>query len=92
MQTKYITKGGNAMSAKYNNPGRVDVERAAESIMSNPSGGGITSRQENGYIHNTAYSKEPGGKRLSWDEYPNGDIKNVHSSRNGSSYTQYKDS
>ena len=75
--------------AKYSNPGKVDVERAAESIVAN--GGGIKSEWKDGYIHNTAYSKEEGGKRLSWNEHPDGSITDVHSSRNGRSYMQYPD-
>lgn len=74
--------------AKYSNPGKVDVERAAEGILDG--GGGMTSRQKDGYIHNTAYSKDS-NERLSWDEYPDGSIRNVHTSRDGSSYMQYDD-
>ena len=74
--------------AKFSNPGKVDVERAAEGILDN--GGGMTSRREDDHIHNTAYSKE-NGQRLSWDEYPDGSIKNVHTSKGGRSYMQYED-
>lgn len=74
--------------AKYFNPGKVDVERAAESIMD--SGGGMDSKWEGDHIHNTAYSRND-NRRLSWDEYPDGSIKNVHSSKNGRSYMQYLD-
>ena len=78
------------MKAKYDNPGRVDVEKAAESILDN--GGGMNSQQRDGYIHNTVYSKGEGGRQLSWNEYPDGRIGEVHSSVYGKSYTQYKDS
>ena len=74
--------------AKYYNPGTVDVERAAEGILDN--GGGMTSRREGDHIHNTAYSKDE-NRRLSWDEYPDGSIRNVHSSKDGRSYMQYDD-
>ncbi|MBR2741659.1 hypothetical protein IKD98_02790 [Candidatus Saccharibacteria bacterium] len=50
----------------------------------------MTSRQKDGYIHNTAYSRD-NNERLSWDEYPDGSIRNVHTSRDGSSYMQYDD-
>lgn len=72
--------------AKYYNPGKVDVERAAEGIIE--SGGAITSKQRDGYIHNTAYSKDE-NRRLSWDEYPDGSVKDVHTSKGGRSYTEY---
>jgi hypothetical protein len=72
--------------SKYNNPGTVDVNRAAESIVDN--GGGISSRNRGDHIHNTAYSKD-GNRHLSWDEYPDGSVKNVHTDKDGHSYTQY---
>lgn len=70
----------------YNNPSKVDVERAAESIVEG--GGGISSSWKDGYIHHTAYSKDE-NRHLSWDEYPDGSIKNVHTDKDGHSYTQY---
>ena len=77
--------------AKYDNPGIVDVEKAAESILS--SGGGINSHWEGDHIHNTVYSKDNSGQntgqRLSWNEYPDGRITDVHSSKNGRSYMEY---
>ena len=72
--------------SKYDNPGRVDVERAAESILDN--GGGMTSSWKGDHTHNTAYSKDEDW-HLSWDEYPDGSIKNVHTDKDGRSYTQY---
>lgn len=72
--------------SKYSNPGKVDVERAAEGILD--SGGGMTSRRKDDHIHNTAYSKDQ-NRRLSWDQYPDGSVKNVHTSKNGRSNTQY---
>ena len=72
--------------SKHYNPGNVDVERATEAILD--SGGGMNSTQRDGYIHNTVYSKND-NRRLSWDEYPDGTVDNVHTSRNGRSYTEY---
>ncbi len=72
--------------SKYNNPGTVDVEKAAESIIA--AGGGMTSSQKDGYIHNTAYSKDE-NRHLSWDEFPDGSVKNVHTDKDNRSYTQY---
>ncbi len=62
----------------YSNPGKVDVERAAADIIA--AGGIRTSEQKSGYIHYTVYVVNKGHDRhLSWDEYPDGTIKNVHS-------------
>jgi len=62
----------------YSNPGKVDVERAAASIVA--AGGVRTSEQKSGYVHHTVYVVNKGHDRhLSWDEYPDGTIKNVHS-------------
>ena len=72
--------------AKNNNPGKVDVERAAESILDN--GGGINSVQKDGYVHNSAYSKTE-NRHLSWDEYPDGSVRNVHTDKDNKAYTQY---
>lgn len=74
------------MARSYSNPGKVDVERAAESILD--SGGGMSSKREGDHIHNSAYSKKE-NRHLSWDEYPDGSIKNVHTDRNGNKYTDY---
>lgn len=73
--------------SKFNNPGTVNVEKAAEGIVA--AGGGITSRtKSDGTIHNTAYSKDE-NRRLSWDEHPDGSISDVHTSKGGRSYTGY---
>ena len=72
--------------AKYYNPGAVDVERAAESIIAN--GGGITSRRDGDHLHHTAYSKDY-NRHLSWDEYADGSIRNVHTDRDNRAYVQY---
>ena len=74
------------MGRPYNNPGKVDVERASESSLER--GGGVSSKWEGNHIHNTAYSKEE-NRHLSWDEYPDGSIKDVHTDRNGNKYTDY---
>ncbi len=72
--------------SKYDNPGKVDVERAAEGILDN--GGGMTSSWKGDHTHNTAYSKDEDW-HLSWDEYPDGTVANVHTDKDGRSYTQY---
>ena len=72
--------------SKYNNPGTVDVEKAAETIVEN--GGGMSSRWKDDHIHHTAYSKDE-NRHLSWDESPDGTISNVHTDKDGKSYTQY---
>ncbi len=70
----------------YDNPGKVDVERAAESIIEG--GGGMSSVRRGDYIHHSAYSKDE-DRHLSWDEYDDGSIRNVHTDKDGRSYTQY---
>ncbi len=72
--------------SKHYNSGKVDVEKAAESIVEN--GGGMSSTQKDDHVHNTAYSRTE-DRHLSWDEYPNGDVKNVHTDKDGHSYTNY---
>lgn len=74
------------MSAKYSNPGTVDVERAVEGILD--AGGGMKSVQKDGYIHNTAYSKDE-NYHLSYNTYPDGSIGEVHTDKGGSAYMQY---
>ena len=74
------------MGHQYENPGKVDVERAAEGILD--AGGGISSKWEGDHIHNSAYSRTE-NRHLSWDEYPDGTIKNVHTDKNGRGYTEY---
>ncbi|MBQ7201839.1 hypothetical protein IJS18_00400 [Candidatus Saccharibacteria bacterium] len=70
----------------FSNPGKVDVDKAAESIVEN--GGGMSSSNKGDHIHHTAYSRDE-DRHLSWDEYPDGSVKNVHTDKNGRSYTQY---
>lgn len=70
----------------YDNPGRLDVEQAAEDIVRN--GGGRTDERKNGYIHHVAYSRTE-NRHLSWDEYPDGSIKNVHTDKDNHGYTSY---
>jgi len=72
--------------SKYNNPGKVDVERAAQSIVDN--GGGWSSKWEGDHKHHSAYLKSEDW-HLSWDEYPDGSIGNVHSDKNNRSYMWY---
>lgn len=75
------------MKAPNNNPGRVDVEKATEGILA--AGGGINSVQKDGYIHHSAYSKDE-NRHLSWNEYPDGSIGEVHTDKDNRPYTQYK--
>lgn len=70
----------------FSNPGKVDVERAAESIVEN--GGGMSSTQKGDHTHHTAYSRDE-NRHLSWDEDKDGNVSNVHTDKNGRSYTQY---
>ena len=72
--------------SKYDNPGKVDVEKAAEGIIDN--GGGMTSSQRGDSTHNTAYSRDD-NRHLSWDESSDGSVSNVHTDRDNRSYTQY---
>lgn len=74
------------MGAKYYNPGKVDVERAAESIID--AGGGMNSVQKDGYIHHSVYSKDE-NRHLSWNEYPDGSVGEVHTDKDNKAYTQY---
>lgn len=82
---KVHEEGGGYM-AKYYNPGKVDVEKAAEGILD--AGGGISSRNYGDHIHHTAYSKDS-NQHLSWDESHDGKISNVHTDKDGHSYYQY---
>ena len=70
----------------FSNPGKVNVDAAAESIVEN--GGGVSSTWKGDHMHHTAFSKDE-NRHLSWDESPDGDIYNVHTDKDGSSYTQY---
>ena len=70
----------------FSNSGKVNVEKAAESIVEN--GGGMSSTQKSDHVHHTAYSRDE-NRHLSWDEYPNGSVKNVHTDKDNKSYTQY---
>ena len=72
--------------SKYSNPGKMDVDKAAEGILDR--GGGMSSHWEGDHIHNTVYSRDE-NRRLSWNEYPDGTAKDVHSSKDGRSYMQY---
>ena len=74
------------MSSKYTNPGKVNVEKAVDSIVK--SGGGTSSQQKDGYVHHTAYSTTE-NRHLSYDKYPDGSIKNVHTDKDNKGYTTY---
>ena len=76
------------MGSKYSNPGRVDIDRATDSIVG--SNGGVNSYWDGDHIHTSVYSREnTGGAHLSYDEYPDGSIRNVHTDRGGSGYMTY---
>lgn len=74
------------MGCKYDNLGKVDVERAAKSIVDN--GGGKSSKQEGDHIHHTAYSRDE-NRHLSWNEYADGSIGEVHTDKDNRGYTKY---
>ena len=75
------------MSKPYNNPGNVDVEKAAASIVA--AGGGRTEQDKGDHIHKVAYSRDE-NRHLSWDESKkDGSVSNVHTDRNNSPYTNY---
>ena len=64
--------------SRYYNPGKVDVERAKASIIA--AGGSESVQRKDGYTHHSVYLRNPGHDRhLSWDEYDDGSIRNVHS-------------
>ncbi len=74
--------------AKHYNPGSINVEKAIESIVND--GGGVTERKtSDGSTHVSAYSSTS-NRRFSYDVDSEGNISNVHSSKNGRSYTDYK--
>ena len=72
--------------SKYSNPGKVDVDKAAESIVRN--GGGMSSSEKGDHTHYTAYSRDE-NRHLSWDKDREGNISNVHTDKDNRSYTQY---
>lgn len=75
------------MGSKYQNPGKVDVDKAEQSILS--SGGGKTeSKNSDGIIHTTIYGTT-NGARLSYDRDSDGNVYNVHTGRYGEGYTTY---
>ena len=73
--------------SRHPNKGKVDLEMAAADIIAN----GRTKKTErkNGYTHHIVYLKNKGHDRhLSWDEYDDGTIKNVHTTDDrGAAYT-----
>ena len=74
------------MGSWYDNPGKVDVERAVKGIVD--AGGGVNVQQKDGYVHKVAYSTTE-NRHFSYDEYPDGTIKNVHTDKDNHGYTTY---
>ena len=68
------------------NAGKVNIEAAERSIVEN--GGGKTVQQKDGYEHHVAYSRDE-NRHLSYDKYPDGTIKNVHTDKDNKSYMDY---
>lgn len=76
------------MSSEYYNPGKVDIEKAVEGIRN--AGGGTNVQHEADHDHHVAYAREKGYDRhFSYDEYPDGTIKNVHTDKDGEGYMTY---
>ena len=74
--------------SRYSNPGKVDVERAAAGIIA--AGGVKTSTRKDGYTHYSVYVVNKGHDRhLSWDEYDDGSIRNVHTTDDIGPYVTY---
>ena len=61
---------------KYYNVGKIDVERARAGILK--AGGGENREDRGSYVHITVYLTSRSW-RLSYDDYGNGDYRNVHS-------------
>ncbi|MBR0431759.1 hypothetical protein IJK16_02030 [Candidatus Saccharibacteria bacterium] len=72
--------------AKNSNPGKVDIDRATDSIVNN--GGGVSSSwNRDGSIHTSVYSKSE-DRHLSYDE-KDGKVSNVHTDKDGRAYMDY---
>lgn len=74
------------MGSEYYNPGKVNIQAAVEGIVK--AGGGVSSQQKDGYVHHTAYSRTK-NHHLSYDQYPDGTIRNVHTDKDNRGYTTY---
>ena len=75
------------MANKYN-PGKVNIEKATESIVK--SGGGTNSRpNHDGSTHHTVYSRLE-NSHFSYDRTKTGKIINVHSSKDEHPRIDYK--
>ncbi|MBO7718060.1 hypothetical protein J6S37_01010 [Candidatus Saccharibacteria bacterium] len=62
---------------------KINVEKTAQIIVEK--GGEYTARKQGDHIHHSACLEEEKW-HLSWDEYPDGTVKNVRSDKNGRSY------
>ena len=74
----------------YYNSGNVNIDALKQSIINN--GGVIDSHQmADGGTHYTAHYMEKGRTdRCSWNEDQNGNISDVHTSRDNGDHTDYK--
>lgn len=74
--------------AKNYNPGKVNIEAATSSILSN--GGGVHQRSNaDGSTHITVFSRTE-NRHLSYDKGKDGKVSNVHTDRNNRGYMDYK--
>ena len=71
----------------YINPGRIDLEKAREGILR--AGGDETRTNKGDHIHVTLYLKSRNW-RLSYDDYGNGDYRNVHTTNEKLFHMSYK--
>lgn len=75
------------MADKFN-AGTINIEATTNSILSN--GGGInTTTNDDGSTHYSVYSTSE-NKHFSYDKDKEGNISNVHSSRDNHPYMDYK--
>ncbi len=74
------------MGSTYFNPGKVDVKEAERGILA--AGGGKTVQHKDGYDHVVIYSTSE-NRHLSYDEYPDGHVENVHTDKDNHGYTTY---
>lgn len=76
MPTMYFLEVENV--SRYYNAGKVNVEEAARGIIA--AGGRESVQRKDGYTHHTVYLvNKDHDRHLSWDEYDDGSIRNVHS-------------
>lgn len=74
--------------ARYYNAASVNIEAATRSVLDN--GGGIHERSNrDGSTHITVYSRNS-DRHFSYDLYPDGSVRNFHSSDGRGPYVDYK--